>query len=73
MWINRQEKNPEYNGAYSVYGLINKGTEYEKNCIFTAYWDNGIKSFTDKDGEDLIYINEGVKFWFDFGDIPNPI
>ena len=29
--------------------------------------------FTDKDGEDLTGINEGVKFWFDFREVSDPI
>ncbi len=73
MWINRQEKTPKSDGAYCVFGTKYKGTEYENNCRFTAYWDNEQEVFTDKDGEDLTYINESVRFWFDFEEVPNPV
>lgn len=72
MWINRKEQTPPTDGAYPVFGKINKGTEHENKCRFTAYWDNGLNAFTDKDGEDLTGIDEGVEFWLDFSDIPDP-
>ena len=73
MWINRQEQKPKFDGTYAVFGTVSKGTEHETDCRFTAYWDNGLEAFTDKDGEDLTYINEGVKFWFDFNEVPDPV
>ena len=73
MWINRQDQKPKFDGTYTVFGSVNKGTEHETDCRFTAYWDNGLEAFTDKDGEDLTYIDEGVKFWFEFNEVPNPV
>ena len=73
MWTDINKKQPTHHGAYNVFGTVNKGTEYETNCMFTAYWCEQSKSFTDRDGEDLTGINEGVKFWFDFSKVADPI
>jgi len=73
MWKNIKNEQPKLNGAYKVFGTVNKGTEHETECKFTAYWDCGLEAFTDKDCEDLTGINEGVKFWFDFAQVPDPV
>lgn len=73
MWTDINKKQPTHHGAYTVFGTVNKGTEHETKCMFTAYWCEQSKSFTDKDGEDLTGINEGVKFWFDFSKVADPI
>ncbi len=72
MWTNRKHQKPKYRGCYTVFGTVNKGTEYETNQRFKAYWDNIDEIFTDKDGEDLTGINEGIIFWFDFSKVPDP-
>jgi len=72
MWINKQEQKPKFDGAYIVFGTVNKGTEHETNCRYTAYWSNVLEAFTDKD-DDLIYNDERIKFWFDFNAVPDPV
>lgn len=73
MWTDIKKEQPTHDGSYTVFGTVNKGTEHEINSKFTAYWCKQSKSFTDKDGEDLTGINEGVKFWFDFSKVAHPI
>ena len=73
MWINRKEQEPEFTGAYHVFGIINKGSKYETQTKFVAYWENNLNAFVDQQGEDLTGINEGVKYWFDFNQVPNPV
>lgn len=73
MWIDRQNRKPKFDGAYTVFGAKNKGTEPETYCKFTAYWDSESSAFTDKDGDDFTCIDEGVIFWFDFNEVPDPI
>lgn len=73
MWKNINDERPKINGAYKVFGTVNKGSEHETECVYDGYWDSGLNAFTDKDGEDLTGINEGVKFWFDFSQVPDPV
>ena len=71
MWIKRKENNPAKNGIYYCFGTVCKGTEYETENAFYAYYNNGM--FTDRDGEDLIGINDIVDYWYDYSKIDNPI
>lgn len=70
MYINRNDQAPEHTGMYNVFGTVNKGTAHEFTGKFTAFW-NG-EAFTDKDGEDLIGINDSVEFWFDMSWVADP-
>jgi len=72
MWKNREIEKPKFSGIYNVFGVINKNTEYEVRSRFFAFYSKEYNMFTDSDGEDLTYINEGVEFWFDFNGIKNP-
>lgn len=73
MWKNINDERPKFNGAYKVFGTVNKGSEHETECVYDARFDVGLNKFTDNDLEDLTGINEGVKFWFDFSQVPDPV
>lgn len=70
MYINRNDQTPVHTGMYNVFGTVNKGTAHEFTGKFTAFW-NG-EAFTDKDGEDLIGINDSIEFWFDMSWVADP-
>lgn len=70
MWIDIKQEKPKGQKPYVCYGIVNIDTPFEDKARFEAFW-NGEK-FTDKDGEDLIGINEGVKYWWCFRDVQNP-
>lgn len=71
MWIKIEENRPPKNGIYYCFGVMLKGSKYECESAFYAYYNDGV--FTDKDGEDLIGINEEVEYWYDYSRIENPI
>lgn len=71
MWKNIKNDKPKKQGFVKVFGLVNKGTEHQTKTKYDAFWNGS--EFTDKQGEDLIGINEGVIFWFDFDEVENPI
>ena len=68
-----KEEKPKYTGAYHVFGTVNKGSKHEAETQFVAYWENNLDAFVDQQGEDLTGINDGVKYWFDFSLIPDPV
>jgi len=72
MWVNRNDKNPEYDGAVKVFGTVNKGSEHETKTKFNTHWDESRGVFTDSDGEDLTGIDEGVEYWWDFSQVADP-
>ena len=72
MWIDIKNKKPKKQGAYLCFGIVNKGTEYENRSKFTAHWQGEQYGWSDKEGEDLIGINESVEFWFDFDEVQTP-
>lgn len=72
LWEDYSEKEPTIDGAYIVYGLVNWGTEFERKQQFTAYWDQQNKRFVDREGEDLVLIDEGVQYWLNSLLIPDP-
>jgi hypothetical protein len=71
MWKNINSEKPTRRGHYYCFGTIYKGTEFEKQSKFSAYWQGD--SFTDKDGDDFTHINESAEYWFDFSLIPTPL
>jgi hypothetical protein len=73
MWIKIQkQKPPGIGAAYTCYGSVNRGTLHETRTHFIAYWQGEEYGWTDKDGEDLIGINESVEYWFDFSKVEPP-
>ena len=70
LWVPKNQP-PQYHGAYTCFGTLHKGDAHEVRTTFDAYW-NGDR-WTDKDGEDLTYINESVEYWFDFSRVANPL
>jgi hypothetical protein len=72
MWKVFETNKPHESGAYYCYGAINKKTKFEKYSRFVAYWDNDCQKWSDKDGEDLIYINDSVEYWFDINLVKTP-
>jgi len=72
MWINAKTDPPKYQaqGGYICFGVDCRGNN-EKPTKFIAYW--GGASWEDKDGEDLIGINDSVEYYLDFHDIEDPI
>ena len=71
MWKKVSIEKPKNNGHFKCFGVINKGTEWEKESVFDAWWDG--EYWTDKSYEDLIGINESVMWWYDFSLVENPI
>lgn len=69
MWKLFQINKPIQSGVYYCYGIKSK---FEKYSRFVAYWDNENKIWSDKDGEDLIGINQSVEYWFDINLVNNP-
>jgi hypothetical protein len=69
-WVKAIEEKPNGKGFFKCFGTLNKGTKHEKRTYFDAFYDGD--RFVDKDGEDLIGINESVEYWFDFSTIKNP-
>lgn len=69
-WIDIQKTKPEYDGAYKVFGTVNKGSEDEYECRFTAYWDAELLIFKDKYGDKEA---SEIKYWFDFNEVGDPL
>lgn len=74
MWISVKEQVPgeKEQGGYKVYGLWNKGSEYEAKGIATAYWHGKEYGWKDGQGDDLTGINESVTHWYDFSQVAPP-
>lgn len=70
MWKKTENEKPSFFGQFMCFGTVCVGTEYEQKSKFYACYNNGV--FTDKDGEDLIGINESVEYWFDFSNVEDP-
>ncbi len=70
MWKEIKKEKPTHTGFINCFGTVNVGTDFECRGIFTAFYNGD--SFTDRDGEDLIGINECVECWFDFSQVNNP-
>jgi hypothetical protein len=71
MWIDRRIEEPKGQTFYNVFGIVNKGSEFEQETSFSAFW-NGTE-FTDKDGDDFLDLNERITHWFDISKQRNPI
>lgn len=72
MWKKIKQEKPTKTGAHHCYGILWPGTGDQKETRFIAYWNPKDNVWTDRDGEDLIGLNEAVEWWFDINEIPEP-
>ena len=73
MWIKVSDKTPMGQKLYNVFGLCNKGSQYEGYHKFIAKWNGDENGWTDEDGDDFNGINDGITHWFDFSLVKPPI
>lgn len=71
MWKKIIESKPTLDGVYTVFGVVNSGSEFETKCRFMAKWQ--LDKFYDLNGERLTDNYENISHWFDFDEIEDPI